>query len=342
MSTRPPAAFDLSEVRYEPEDLYPPEEAGELVPAQADMPAKRPRRWLRLFLAAASALVAMALGLAVDTLIRDLFARHDWLGWTGLVLAGLAGFALLAVVGGEIVSIVRLRRIDRIRDRATAASEKDDREAALAVTADLIALYRARPDTARGRARLQSQRREIIDGHDLMGLAETELLGDLDAKARRIVVASAKRVALVTAVSPRAVVDLAFVAVEILRLIRRMAVLYAGRPGTLGFLRLARATLTHLAVTGGMAAGDSIVQQVLGHGLAARISARLGEGVVNGLLTARIGIAAAEVCRPLAYREGKPPRLADVTAVLRPLGGTERGNGKQAKKSKSDTASPDP
>jgi putative membrane protein len=47
-----------------------------------------------------------------------------------------------------------------------------------------------------------------------------------------------------------------------------------------------------------MAAGDSIVQQILGHGVAARLSARLGEGVVNGMLTARVGIAAIEVCRP--------------------------------------------
>ena len=70
-------------------------------------------------------------------------------------------------------------------------------------------------------------------------------------------------------------------------------------------------------MTGGIAAGDSLVQQILGHGLAARLSARLGEGVINGLLTARVGIAAIEVCRPLPFVNGKPPRLADVMAELR-------------------------
>ena len=59
-------------------------------------------------------------------------------------------------------------------------------------------------------------------------------------------------------------------------------------------------------------------QQILGHGVAARLSARLGEGVVNGMLTARVGIAAIEVCRPLPYLNGAPPRLADVLAMLRP------------------------
>ena len=59
-----------------------------------------------------------------------------------------------------------------------------------------------------------------------------------------------------------------------------------------------------------------------GHGIAAKLSARLGEGVVNGLLTARVGIAAIEVCRPLPFVNGRPPRLADVMAELRRLGTT--------------------
>src|SRR3712207_6930775 len=44
--------------------------------------------------------------------------------------------------------------------------------------------------------------------------------------------------------------------------------------------------------------GDSLVQQALGLGVAARISAKLGEGVLNGLMTARFGLAALNVCRP--------------------------------------------
>ena len=39
----------------------------------------------------------------------------------------------------------------------------------------------------------------------------------------------------------------------------------------------------------------------------AKVSRRFGEGVVNGALTARVGVAAMEVCRPLPYlRETKP------------------------------------
>ena len=70
------------------------------------------------------------------------------------------------------------------------------------------------------------------------------------------------------------------------------------------------------AITGGMAVGDSIVQQLVGHGLAARLSARLGEGLLNGMLTARVGISAMAVCRPMPFAISKPPGLTEVAPFL--------------------------
>ena len=109
---------------------------------------------------------------------------------------------------------------------------------------------------------------------------------------------------------------LAYVMFESGRLIRRLSELYGGRPGTLGFFRLARGVLAHLAVTGAIAAGDDFVHQIVGQGLAARLSAKLGEGVVNGMMTARIGVAAMEVTRPLPFSALKRPGMGDFLAAL--------------------------
>ena len=97
-----------------------------------------------------------------------------------------------------------------------------------------------------------------------------------------------------------------------------MADLYGGRPGTFGLLRLMRDVIAHLAVTGSIAVGDSLIQQVLGHGLASKLSARLGEGVINGLMTARIGIAAMDLCRPMPFRALKRPGISDFIGDLAP------------------------
>jgi putative membrane protein len=141
-------------------------------------------------------------------------------------------------------------------------------------------------------------------------------MAPLDEEARRLVAAAAKRVSVVTAVSPRAAVDMAFVFITVLALVRRLADLYGARPGAIGRLRLIRLAISHLAVTGGMAASDSLIQQVLGHGVAAKLSARLGEGVLNGLLTARLGLAAIEVARPLPFAALPKPALRDLVAGL--------------------------
>lgn len=285
-------------------------------------PKPRGGRWASLFFAGLAGLVSLGVGLAIDQLIRDLFARTDWLGWTGLAFVALVVVGAGALALREIAGILRLSRITHLREKAAGAAETDDRKAALGVLSDLIGLYKRRPETARGRAELEGHMGEIIDGRDLVRLAERELLSDFDATARRMVMQSAKRVSVVTAVSPRALVDIAFVVAENLRLLRRLSELYGGRPGTLGMMRLARAAIAHLAVTGSIAVGDSLVQQLLGHGLAAKISARLGEGVVNGMLTARVGIAAIDVCRPLPFIDGKPPALSDVMTELAKIGGT--------------------
>ena len=64
---------------------------------------------------------------------------------------------------------------------------------------------------------------------------------------------------------------------------------------------------------------------MLGHGVAAKLSARLGEGVLNGLLTARLGLAAIEVARPLPFAALPPPTLADIAGDLLRRRGEDTG-----------------
>lgn len=277
-----------------------------------------PRRsiWLRLFLGAMGILISLAIGIWTDALIRTLFARADWLGWAALGVAAVALLSLVVIIGREVVSLARLASVEKLRQRAEDAIARDDPIRARSVVDELSAFVAGKPETAAGRKLLEAQRGEIVDGGDLICLAETEILAPLDAVARKMVVDAAKRVSLVTAVSPRAVVDVLYVIYEATKLIRGLAALYGGRPGTLGLFRLARNVLAHLAVTGSIAVGDSFVQQIVGHGLAARLSAKLGEGVVNGMMTARIGIAAMETARPLPFNAVKRPSMRDFLAIL--------------------------
>ncbi len=272
--------------------------------------------WAGLFWSALGGLVSLALGLWVTRLVDDAFARAPALGIVGLVLAALAVLALLVMAVREAVAIGRQRHIARLHGAVARAHADDDREAARSLVADLAKLYEVRPGTARARREVLALRGEIVDGRDLLDIAERTLVLPLDAQAVAAVAMAAKRVSAVTTLAPRAIVDVVFVALQAVRLIRLVSEIYGGRPGLLGFLKLARSVGSHLAITGGMAAGDTLLSQVVGHGVAAKISARLGEGVLNGLLTARVGLSAMAVCRPMPFAAEPAPTLRKVVPFL--------------------------
>jgi putative membrane protein len=335
MSERPPhrrpATFKLDDpgvIVMDPDDTSRPSRGAIHITPEADpallpvvieaplLPTRRGFRWGTLFWTAVGGLVGLGLGLGVTHLIEDLFARSESLGFLGLALALLAALAFVVVVTREALGLARLATIEKLHLRATTVLLSDDRDESRAIVQDLLKLAHQNPQLARARATLQHHTNDIIDGADLIKLAERELMTPLDQEARRLVSSASQRVSVVTAVSPRAVIDVLFVFAASLRLIRQLARLYGGRPGALGMFRLMRHVIAHVAITGGMAASDSLIQQVLGHGIAAKLSQRLGEGILNGLLTARLGLAAIDVTRPLPFTALPRPALGDLARDL--------------------------
>ncbi|MGB6347955.1 MAG: TIGR01620 family protein [Methyloceanibacter sp.] len=317
---RKPASFRLEEVEMVEAPLAPPviaTDEAQLPATVRALPAlSRGWRWGSILLTAIGALVGLASAMWLHDLVREMMARQDWIGWATIGLLGLASLALVMIVLREAVGLARLGRLGRLRHEADSAAAAGDKALALDVVSRLKRLYAGRKDLAWGMARLAEHEGEILDAGELLRLSERTLVAPLDPIARSIVATSAKRVSVVTAVSPAALIDMLFVASENLRMLRRLATLYGARPGTLALLKLARMVVTHIVLTGGIALGDDVVHQLVGHGLTAKLSARLGEGLFNGALTTRIGLATIDVCRPLPYIDVPRPRFRELVAEV--------------------------
>nr|WP_074221717.1 TIGR01620 family protein [Rhodovulum sp. ES.010] len=290
-------------------DGAPPPE-GRAMQTLAALGARRPSRLARLFWSSLLALVGFMVSVAAWDFVTGLLQRNTILGGIALTLVGLVLLALLLVMIRELAAFARLRRLDALHQEANAAIASHDLAQARAVFDHLMGFYAHRDDTAWARERLAERRDEVLDADALLGLFERELLRPLDAAATREIETAARTVAAVTAIVPITLADLVGALTANLRMIRRVAEIYGGRGGLLGSIRLARAVLTHLVATGAVAVGDDMIGSIAGGGMLARVSRRFGEGIVNGALTARVGVAAMEVCRPLPFREGRRPSVS--------------------------------
>ena len=279
-------------------------------------PASTLARWFWRLLAA---LVTFALSLWAWDFATGLIARAPYLGYAATALLGAFLLVCVGLILREWSGYSRLRRVDAIHQAAQAAIGTDDLAAARKVTDRLASLYAGRADLEWGRARLIERQGDVFDADGQIGLAEVELLARLDARARTEVETAARQVALVTAIVPLALADVAVALVANLRMIRRIAEIYGGRAGTLGSWRLMRTVLTHLAATGAVAIGDDLIGTIAGGGVLSKLSRRFGEGIINGALTARVGVAAMEVCRPLPFCLLKRPSVTGL--VKRALAG---------------------
>ena len=309
---------DVSEAPPVPEITEAPPQ-GQAMQIAARLAARKPSRLVRAFWWLATALIGALVSISAWNFVTDLIARYPLVGWgmTVLLAAFLIVLALLSL--REMAAFGRLARLDGLRHDATEALAQDDLGAARAVTDRLLGLYKGREDTRWGRDRLAELRGDQLDASGLLGLAEAEVLGPLDLAASREVEAAARQVATVTALVPLALADVAAALTSNLRMIRRIAEIYGGRSGFFGSWRLTRAVLSHLVATGAVAVGDDMLEPILGGSLLGKLSRRFGEGMVNGALTARVGVAAMEVCRPLAFSAGKRPSVRGI--IGRALGG---------------------
>lgn len=288
--------------------------------ARAMRLAARPRSRLGAwFWSLLGSFLLFALSLAAWDWATGLLDRHPLLG--GIATALLAGLCLVAlsIAGRELLAIRRLARIDAVQREAAAALASGGLAEARRVVEHLARLYADREGLRWNAARLAERRDEVFDADGLLRLAERELLRPLDAAAEREVAQAARQVAAVTAVVPLPLADVAAALASNLRMIRRVAEIYGGRSGVVESWRLVRTVMTHLVATGAVAVGDDLLHGVAGGTVLSRLSRRFGEGVVNGALTARVGIAAMEVCRPLPFLGREGPSVTGI------LGGALKG-----------------
>ena len=300
------------------QDAPPPDQAADLDAAPAASSAAMLGRGSslgRLFWWAFGGFVGLALSLAAYETVMGLLTRNVWLGRVALGLLIVALQAVLRMAAREFAGLARLRRVEETQILAARAVRHGDRPAAESALKDLEALSAGRPEFAAARERVKALKGDQPDAAGLIALAERNYLAGPDAAARAVAARSARNAAVATALIPAGILDAAVILFINLNMIRKIAESYGGRGGWLGGWRLTKQVAAHMAATGAVALADDMLGPILGGGALAKVSRRFGEGLLNGALTARVSVAAMEVCRPLPFHALPKPSARALTAV---------------------------
>ncbi|WP_312584326.1 YcjF family protein [Atlantibacter sp.] len=321
LQTDPQAHFKTAQAFSELEaEQFTPALTAELEPenTQAEAvveAALRPKRSLwRRMVTAGLALFGVSVVAQGVQWSMNAWQQQDWIALGGLAAGGLIVAAGVGAVATE------WRRLHRLRERA---SERD--EARELMTSHGMGKGRAfceklarQAGLDQGHPALQRWYAAIHETHndrEIVELYAHLVQPVLDSQARREISRSAAESTLMIAVSPLALVDMAFIAWRNLRLINRIAALYGIELGYFSRIRLFRLVLLNIAFAGASEMVREIGMDWMSQDIAARLSGRVAQGIGAGLLTARLGIKAMELCRPLPWLDDKP-RLGDFRRQL--------------------------
>ncbi|MBP6121158.1 MULTISPECIES: YcjF family protein [Providencia] len=266
-------------------------------------------------------LVTTAAGIFGISVVAQLgiWIHQSWItqDWTALGTAAAGGLIVVAGVGSIAAE---WRRLYRLRERA---QERDFARELLhshgmgkgKVFCEKLAKQSALSPQHPAIQRWQATIHDSHNDREILELYSKLVQPILDEQARKEISRSSAESALMIAVSPLAVVDMAFIAWRNIRLINRIAAIYGIELGYYSRIRLFRMVLINIAFAGASELIREVGMDWLSQDITARLSTRAAQGIGAGLLTARLGIKAMELCRPLPWIEDKP-RLADFRRQL--------------------------
>ena len=277
--------------------------------------ALKPKRsfWRKL-VGTAAAIFGVSVVAQLGIWTHDSWVTNDW---TALGIAAAGGLIVVAGVGSVVAE---WRRLYRLRERA---EERDYARELLhshgmgqgKVFCEKLAKQSALPAQHPAIQRWQTTLHDSHNDREVIELYSQLVQPVLDEQARKEISRSSAESALMIAVSPLAIVDMAFIAWRNIRLINRVAAIYGIELGYYSRIRLFRMVLINIAFAGASELIREVGMDWLSQDITARLSTRAAQGIGAGLLTARLGIKAMELCRPLPWIEDKP-KLADFRRQL--------------------------
>ncbi|WP_439256698.1 YcjF family protein [Lonepinella sp. BR2271] len=277
--------------------------------------------WVRGLMIAFGLLLVATVAQSVQWLV-DTWQQHQWIYFVFALVSFFVVVLGISAVGKEFLRLRHLRQHLLMQQQSThwqtnvaqtavqfeVDFSNEQAQSFCLKVADAMQIDPQQPSIVQW----QKQISESHNAQEVGFLFSQTVMHPFDKKAKQLITKNALESAVVIAISPLAVVDTFFMAWRNIRLINQIARLYGIELGYFSRLRLMKLVLMNMALTGASELIQEVGMDWLSQDMLAKLSARVGQGIGAGLLTARLGIKTMEFCRPLAFQKGEKPRLSQI------------------------------
>jgi putative membrane protein len=141
---------------------------------------------------------------------------------------------------------------------------------------------------------------------EIMQLYARNVLSQVDQKALKEIAKFSSESVVLVALSPIAIIDMLLMLWRNLRLVNKIAVLYGLKLSYWSRVKLIKQVIINMAYAGASELVADLGADLLGAELLGKLSARMAQGLGAGMLTARLGLKAIHLCRPIPFTEEAP------------------------------------
>jgi putative membrane protein len=237
-------------------------------------------------------------------------------------VAGLYGALFLLIGGGCFTTLFSVWRrsalLQNVAVRRDLAQTIHDGEKCDDVIAFCQRMLPADLDEPMSHA-MQNWRLQLSDHHtdkEVLTLFEQQVLSKLDKRAKRVIARWSSEAAVLIAISPLAAIDMLLISWRNVKMIDEVAEIYGIELGFVSRWSLIKSVLLNVIYAGISETLSDVGLQALGADMTGKLSGRVAQGMGAGLLTARLGVKAAQLCRPLAFIDEPPLRVRGVAGEI--------------------------
>ncbi|WP_299734493.1 TIGR01620 family protein [uncultured Endozoicomonas sp.] len=270
--------------------------------------ATRSLRLLKRAVMGVLALVVVLVTWQSIELVQFLYSFH----WFPAVLALALLFILSIVTGKAVIEFFLYQRdfknIAKLQDVSEQVRTQRSQRLKTAWSAELQKLYQNKPQQVVLEQALATMP-DYNDDREMLAHLDNHFFQKLDQQALNLISNHSQQVALMVALSPFAALDMLLALWRSIRMLDEICQIYGIRPSLPARLHLIRMVLRQMALAGATDLLSDQLADFTSNRLLGLVSGQVASGLGVGIYTARIGLRALSLCRPLPFKEEQKPGI---------------------------------